>query len=575
MQAIAEQLEEILQKRYHRWKNAELPAYLSKELNELKASDIIDRFYQDLPLEEGGVRGATGVGTNRMNIYTIRRVCRGLAEEIRSRGFAAQQRGIAIGYDSHPFSRGLAEQAALVLANNEVKCYLFSRPSPGGELAFAVRYLHAAGGLHMTGGEDFSGCILYDEQGWPAPRETSSRLSRYMAQWEDGLSIQTMDAEAATGKGRLVFAGGEIEQAYLKEMERVAMSSESNQIIGSSVRILQLQEDREEFHPLRSALRRSGFTAVHSLPEGSQAGGIPAGHFAEQFDWRSAYAAAGTFNADLIVAFDPQLSRMALSIKADGGRYMRLSPGETAALALNYVLRQKKLRGESPAGGALLKSLFSGELAAAVARKAGLRIIHAGSGGGKAAAGELVHADAAGGLIGYDEDGGFTLGAPSAASDAIPYALLAAEMSAYYKSVGRTLHAELLSLYEEYGWYAEDRVELNFRGLEGRQRVSLLMGRLAKDFLRVLGGIKVERLFDFRAGELIHLAKGKHLPLEQGRADALKFVLEDGSWYGLRAGSAWPGLQLFFGTYAADRQESRRKLAALRSDVLFMLENML
>lgn len=152
MHAIADQLEEIVQRRYNRWKNAELPAYLSKELNELKSAEIIDRFYQDLQLEDHGIYGITGVGTNRMNIFTIRRVCRGLAEEIKSRGFAAGQRGIAIGYDSTSFSKGLAEQAALVLANHEVKCYLFRQPSPAGELAFAVRYLHAAGGLLMSSG---------------------------------------------------------------------------------------------------------------------------------------------------------------------------------------------------------------------------------------------------------------------------------------------------------------------------------------------------------------------------------------------------------------------------------------
>lgn len=148
-------------------------------------------------------------------------------------------------------------------------------------------------------------------------------------------------------------------------------------------------------------------------------------------------------------------------------------------------------------------------------------------------------------------------------------------MSAYFKSRGRTLGKELLELYAEHGWFADDRIELTYRGLEGRQRVSFIMGRLSKDALRVVGGLKVEQLYDFRAREHIQLAKGKHLALDMPRYDALKFIMEDGSWYGLRPVSAQPGIQLFLGSHASDSLTSRRKLAAIRSDVLFMLESML
>ncbi|WP_438494267.1 hypothetical protein [Paenibacillus sp. IHBB 3054] len=579
MHAIADQLEEIVQRRYNRWKNAELPAYLSKELNELKSAEIIDRFYQDLQLEDHGIYGITGVGTNRMNIFTIRRVCRGLAEEIKSRGFAAGQRGIAIGYDSTSFSKGLAEQAALVLANHEVKCYLFRQPSPAGELAFAVRYLHAAGGLLMSSGGEasgYSGCTLYDEHGMPVETETNLRLARYMEQWEDGLHIGLMNVEEAARTGRLVFTGEEVASAYLEDVDRIPVSREINQIMGASVRILYIQPGQGEAGLLRSTLLRSGFTSVHVVQDPKLQSAKSSSQYFELYDWRLANEAAAEMNADLILAFNPQYSELALSIKTEMGKYLVLSHSETAALLLHYLLRQKNNRGGSTAGGVLLKSFFTSDLASAIARKEGIKTINVTGGfGGGASLGKFCRSGNLPFLFGYDEDGGFAVGGSIAGSDAIQYAVLIAEMSAYFKSRGRTLGKELLDLYAEHGWFADDRIELTYRGLEGRQRVSFIMGRLSKDALRVVGGLKVEQLYDFRAREHIQLAKGKHLALDMPRYDALKFIMEDGSWYGLRPVSAQPGIQLFLGSHASDSLASRRKLAAIRSDVLFMLESML
>lgn len=579
MHVIADQLEEIVQRRYNRWKNAGLPAYLSKELNELKSAEIIDRFYQDLELEDRGIYGITGVGTNRMNIFTIRRVCRGLVEEIKSRGFAAGQRGIAIGYDSTSFSKGLAEQAALVLANHEVKCYLFREPSPTGELAFAIRYLHAAGGLLMSsrgGASGYSGCTIYDEHGMPVQTETNLRLSRYMEQWEDGLHIGTMNVEEATLTGRLVYAGKEIASAYLEDTDRISISREVNQIMGASVRILYIQQGQDEAGLLRNSLLRSGFTSLHAVQDQKRQIEKSTSPYFELYDWQSANEAALEVNADLILAFNPQYSELALSIKADMGEYLVLSHSETAALLLHYLLQQKNNRGGIAPGGVLLKSFFTSDLASAVARKEGLKTINVTGGfGGGVSIDKFIKAGNLSFLFGYDEDGGFAVGGSIAGNDAIQYAILIAEMSAYYKSRGKTLCKELLELYAEHGWFVDDRIELTYRGLEGRQRVSFIMGRLSKDALRVVGGLKVEQLYDFRAREQIQLAKGKHLELEIPRYDALKFIMEDGSWYGLRPVTAQPGIQLFLGSHASDRLASRRKLAAIRSDVLFMLESML
>lgn len=574
MNAIAEQLEEIVQRRYNRWKNAELPAYLSKELNELKSAEIIDRFYQDLPLEDHGIYGAAGVGSNRMNIFTIRRVCRGLAEEIKNRGFAAAQRGIAIGYDSTAFSKGLAEQAALVLANHAVKCYLFRRPSPAGELAFAVRYLHAAGGLLMTSGGPVagcSGCTIYDEQGMPVQTEASLRLSRYMEQWEDGLHIGTMDAEEASSTGRLVFAAEEIGRAYLEDTQRIAISPEINQIMGASVRIVYIQQEQAESGLLRSALDRSGFTSVFAVQDPQARASKPASGYFELYNWKSAYEAAAENHADLIFAFNPQFSELAVSVKTDRGGYLMLSHSETAALLLHYMLQQRKHR-----DGAILKSFFTSDLASAVARKEGLRIISVAGGLGRGTAlGQYYRSGNLPFLFGYDEDGGLMLGGSIAGWDGIQYALLISGMSAYFKSRGNTLYRELLELYAEHGWFADERTELTCRGLEGRQRVNFIMGRLSKDAPRVIGGLKVEQLYDYRAREQVLLAKGKRTALEMPRYDALKFILEDGSWYGLRPVSAQPGIQLFLGSHGPEAETSRRKLAAIRSDVLYLLESML
>ncbi|MCA0755683.1 hypothetical protein KP806_11515 [Paenibacillus sp. N4] len=583
MYAIADQLESVVQRRYDRWRSAELPPYLKKELNELKTAEITDRFYKHIQLDAEGMKGKIGVGTNRVNRFSIRRVAGGLADEIKSRGFAAQQRGAVIGFDARSMSRGFAEEAALVLAEHNIKAYLFERPVPTPMLAFAVRALHAAAGVMITAGNhssDYNGLKIYGENGDPLQEELVSRVSGYMEAIYDGLQVKAMSAEEALATGRLVMAGTEMEAAYLQHMGKIPLCKETNQLMGSSVRIVHLALQGAGGETLIRALRQEGFTEVHAITEER----MPGGPFARParpdpynpVNLAAAYEYAAKLEADLIIATNPELNELSLSVKIEPGKYALLSGSETAALLAEYMLMRKKSRNTLPRGGIVLKSALAGDLISDVIARYGQRLEEVPAGFRQIARKlEEQENDPAGGgyLFGMEEYGGYAVSPYIRDKDAIQASLLIAEMAAYYKSVGLTVYKQLIQISRMYGWYAEDRIRLTFYGLEGWQQVKLAMQRLRTEAPKTAGGQKALKLLDYRTCEPNGGKRRQAGSPEAASCNLLKFALEDGSWYAFRQSSSEPAITVYFSSRDKEERACRHKLSAIRSDVLYHIES--
>ncbi|EXX87540.1 hypothetical protein BG53_01980 [Paenibacillus darwinianus] len=584
MHATISRLESDVQRRYNRWRQTGLPPFMKQELHELRATEIIERFYRSLPFGADGVVGRVGVGTNRFNIYTVRRICQGLADEIMSRGFAAQQRGVVIAYDPRYHSKGFAEQASLVLANNNIKVYLFEKASPSCELAFAVRYLHSAAGISVSAGTcpaDYNGLRLYGENGAPLAAGYIERISRFMEQSEDGLNVTAMNPEEAISSGKLVVIGSEIDDAYLEFLEQVPYSKESIQLMASSVRIVLTPLQGTAGAIAGSALERSGFTEVHTVPEQH----LPDLHFSKVREpdpfrpdnLQLPYEIAGQVNADVVLAFNPEAASMSLSVKDRTGKYVLLSANQTAALLLSYMLEQKQRLRCLPADGIVLKSAMTSELVSSIAARHGIRTAEV-TNGFQGVGARMANYERSGEhtfLFGFDEHGGFALNGFVRDRDAIQAAVLAAEMTASYKSRGSTVGNELHKLYQTYGWYAEDQASFIFGGSDWWQQAQIVLDRFSSEPPSFGSGQELRRVYDYRTGELRDSSRPRTSKIDSPEACALKYVLEDGSWYGLRIEPGHPVLDVFFGTRQKDGAAAKLQLSAIRSNVLYALESMI
>ena len=382
MNAIAEQLDHQIQIRYRRWLHADLPGYLRKELGELKASEMTDRFYRHLALGTEGIRERVGVGSNRINIYTIRRIARALATELEGQGSKTLEQGVVVGYDGRLSSRGFAQQAALVLAHCGIRTYLLEQSRPTPQLSCAVRLLEAAAGIVITAGHyprEYSGCKLYGPDGSPMAPEASGRLGQAMAELEDEIGIPLMGQQEALEQGRLVMVGKELDQAYQRHLEMSVPLAKISKNKAAGIGIVFTALHGTGGEALQRMLKRAKYTHVYEVKE--QAGPDPFFSTVKHPDpfrpeaLEPALALARSVQADIVLAMDPQAQRLSLTIRESGSGYRTLRPDETGALLLDYIGMQLKRRDKSAASGSIYTSVLTGGLADGIATRYGLQLV--------------------------------------------------------------------------------------------------------------------------------------------------------------------------------------------------------
>ncbi|WP_020619912.1 hypothetical protein [Paenibacillus daejeonensis] len=382
MNAIAEQLDHQIQIRYRRWLHADLPGYLRKELSELKASEMTDRFYRHLAMGTEGIRERVGVGSNRINIYTIRRIARALATELEAQGSETLEQGVVIGYDGRLSSRGFAQQAALVLAHCGIRAYLLEQSRPTPQLSCAVRLLEAAAGIVITAGHyprEYSGCKLYGPDGSPMAPEASGRLGQAMAELEDEIGIPLMGQQEALEQGRLIMVGKELDQAYQRQLEMSVPLAKISKNKAAGIGIVFTALHGTGGEALQRMLKRAKYTHVYEVKE--QAGPDPFFSTVKNPDpfcpeaLEPALELARSVQADIVLAMDPQAQRLSLTIRESGSRYRTLRPDETGALLLDYIGMQIKRRDKSAASGSIYTSVLTGGLADEIAARYGLQLV--------------------------------------------------------------------------------------------------------------------------------------------------------------------------------------------------------
>jgi len=534
--------------------------------------EVEDRFFRDLEFGTGGLRGVMGAGTNRMNRYVIGRATQGLAEDLLERAGGDEAPLVVIAHDSRRNSPEFALEAACVLAANGIRVRLFRGLRPTPQLSFAVRDLGAAAGIVITASHnppEYNGYKVYAADGGQLLPDDAKRLTARIERVTFD-RVRRLSPEEAEAQGLLQWLDEEADRRYVDAV--LAQSLRPELLKGGAAEVLSIVYT--PLHgagniPVREALRRAGFTRVHVVAEQEKPDGAfptvksPNPEEREAFDL--AVAQAERLGADLVLGTDPDADRLGVVVKNEEGRYVVLSGNQTGALIVHYLLTTLKEQGRLPANGAVVKTVVTGEMGADIARSFGCRVFNTLTGfkyiGEKITeferTGEHVF------LFGYEESYGYLAGTYARDKDAVVAALLACEAAAYWKAQGKSLYGVLLELYERYGAYLERLESRTLKGKDGLERIRAIMEDWRSRPPAEVAGVRVSGVEDYKDGL-------NGLPPE----NALKFLLEDGSWFCLRPSGTEPKIKVYFGVRREGLREARDALDRLAAAVMARVDGL-
>jgi phosphoglucomutase len=532
-----------------------------------QAKEIEDRFYRELEFGTGGLRGVIGAGSNRMNRYTVGRATQGLAAYIRS--VAGDNGSVAIAYDSRFMSPEFALEAALVLAGNGVKAYVFESLRPTPELSFAVRRLGATGGIVVTASHnppEYNGYKVYGSDGGQLVPDAAEKVMAEIARVESFREVVRMERAAAEAAGLLVWLGEEIDAAYVSAV--VGASPNPGLAVeavaeGVDVSIIYTPLHGSGNLPVRASLEAAGFRDVTVVPEqekpDSQFSTVKSPNPEEREAFALAIALGEKTGAELLLGTDPDCDRVGAVVKDRSGEYIVLNGNQTGAILAEYLLESLTARGALPANPVVIKTIVTSELGAVVARHYGADVLNTLTGfkyiGEKMT--EFERTGARSFVFGYEESYGYLAGTYARDKDAVVASLLVAEAALYYKRRGLTLYDVLQRLYERHGYYLEGLQSRTLKGKDGLEQMRALMEAWRASAPSTVAGLSVAQRLDYM--EDVH-----GLPLE----NVLKYVLEDGSWFCLRPSGTEPKIKMYFAVQGADAADAKAKLDRLTADVM-------
>ncbi|MFE0506234.1 phospho-sugar mutase [Peribacillus butanolivorans] len=557
--------------------NGELRVLL-EEMQQDEAK-LEDAFYKNLEFGTGGMRGEIGAGTNRMNIYTVRKATAGLAQYISTFGEEAKGRGAVIAYDSRHKSPEFALEAAKTLATFGVKAYLFDELRPTPELSFAVRKLNAFAGIVITASHnppEYNGYKVYGSDGAQLPPEAADQVISYVNAIESELDILIKEAKDLKEQGLIEIIGEELDAAYNKELLTVPENPQLAEEIDVSLVFTPLHGTANK--SVRRALQSLGYQNVHIVKEQE----LPDPDFStvkspnpeEPAAFELAIELGNKVEADLLIATDPDADRLGIAVKNKSGKYVVLTGNQTGALFLDYLLAQKKEKGTIPENGVVLKTIVTSEIGRTISESYGLKTMDVLT-GFKFIAEKINQYNKSGEhsfLFGYEESYGYLIKDFARDKDAIQAAVLAVEVCAYYKKQGLTLYEGLLNVFEKYGFYLEGLRSLTLKGIEGAKQIQGILDQFRQNPPTQIAGIQVVIEEDYQSSKKHSLTSNSEERIELPKSNVLKYFLKDGTWVCLRPSGTEPKIKFYFGVQGKTMAESEAKLSAVIADFMGKIE---
>lgn len=526
--------------------------------------EIKERFYKNLEFGTGGLRGIIGAGTNRINIYTVRKATRGICRYIDKKfGEEGKKRGVVIAHDSRRMSREFCEEAAATLAAHGVKAFVFNSLRATPILSFATRYLNCQMGIVITAShnpKEYNGYKVYSSYGGQICVDEANEIINEINSIEDLSSINRDEFESYVESGMITILSDDVDNAFNEEVIKQLRDKDMVKENGDKLRIIYTPIHGTGNIPVRRALKDSGFTDVTVVKEQE----LPDSEFStveypnpeEREVFNIAIEMAKESNADLIIGTDPDCDRVGIVVRDNNGEYIVLNGNQTGAIIVNYLFTKMKEEENIPENATIVKTIVTSELGAEIAKYYGAEAIDTLT--GFKFIGEKIHEYEDFGsitknfVVGYEESYGYLIGTHSRDKDAVVSSLIISEAALYYKLKGMSLYDVLLETYEKFGYYKETLKSITLKGIDGIEKIAEIMKSFREDDITSIAGIKVEKLLDYKKGV-------DGLP----KSDVLKFILEDKSWIAIRPSGTEPKIKFYFGVCGNSEEDSANKVKSL------------
>ncbi|AUA38024.1 phosphoglucomutase [Clostridioides difficile] len=561
---------------YEMWLNS--PYFDEQTKNELLSikddeKEIQDRFYKNLEFGTGGLRGIIGAGTNRINIYTVRRATLGVLNYImKTQGEEGKQKGIVIAHDSRYMSREFCIEVAKTLSAYGVKAYIFEELKPTPELSFAVRYLKCAMGIVITAShnpKEYNGYKVYDSDGGQICIDMANDIIAEVNKIDDYSTIKSIDFEEALSKNLITILDNEVDDEFIKAVKKQVLRQNIIDEYGKKLKIIYTPIHGTGNKPVRKVLNECGFENVMVVKEQE----LPDSNFStvkypnpeEKSVFNIAIEMAKNNDTDLIIGTDPDCDRVGIVVKDSSGEYVVLNGNQVGSLLVRYILEslveENKLPKNNPT---IIKTIVTSELGAKIAKAYNVDCLNTLTGfkfiGEKIKAFEESNDRSF--IMGYEESYGYLIGTHARDKDGVVSSLMICEMAAYYSSKGMNLYEALIDTYNKFGYYKEDLKSVTLKGIDGIKKIKEMMLYFRSVKIDNVADVKVDKILDYKDGV-------DDLP----KSDVLKFLLEDGSWIAIRPSGTEPKIKFYFGANSDNQEDVEFKLNNLISYILNVVDS--
>ncbi len=546
---------------------------LAEELAAINGDDeaIKDRFYRDLEFGTAGLRGVIGAGTNRMNIYTVRRATQGLAEYLNS---AFKDPSVAISYDSRIKSDVFAKEAARVLAANDIHVHLYRELHPVPCLSFATRELKCNAGIMVTASHNpakYNGYKVYGPDGCQMTNEAADAVLERINKLDLFTDIRLVDFDAAVEAGNVEYIPDAVLEKYLDCVQ--AQSIHPELIPGAGLRVVYTPLNGAGNKPVRKILDRIGVKDVHVVKEQE----LPDGEFPTcpfpNPEIKEALTLGlrdcAVVKPDLLLATDPDADRMGIAVPDENGEYVLITGNEVGALLLEYICGERKALGTMPKNPIAVKTIVSTKLADRIAEEYGVELRNVLT--GFKYIGEQIGLLEAKGeseryLFGFEESYGYLSGTYVRDKDAVVASMLICEAAAFYKSKGISLLDAIRGLYKKYGYYYNCIGNFGFEGAAGMEKMAEIMARTRKNAPKEIGGLKVLKFSDYKASKTTDLVTGAQEEITLPKSDVLVFEMEKGASVIIRPSGTEPKIKVYYTTTGTGEDEAKALQQRLADD---------
>ena len=541
--------------------------------------EIEERFYKELEFGTGGLRGVIGAGTNRMNIYTVRKATQGLANFILKKG--TQGKGVAIAYDSRRMSPEFADVAALCLAANGIKAYVFDSLRPTPELSFALRTLGCTAGIVVTASHnppEYNGYKVYWEDGAQVTAPFDKQIIEEVQAIKDYHTVKTMDKAKAMEEGLYQVIGKEIDDAYMAELKKQIIHPEIIQEVADDIKIVYTPLCGTGNLPARRILSALGFKHVYVVPEQEN----PDPNFTtleypnpeDPKAFTYALRLAKEKDADIVLATDPDADRLGVYAKdSKTGEYVSFTGNMSGMLIAEYILRERTATGTMPADPALVTTIVTTNMTRPITKTYGVKLIEVLT--GFKFIGEQIKLFEQSGsnhyVFGLEESYGCLAGTHARDKDAIVAVMCLCEVAAYCKKQGKTLWDMMLDTYEKYGYYKESQYTITLKGIDGSRQIAEIMEKLRQNPPKAFGDLQVLKFRDYQTDRALDMATGEEGKTGLPKSNVLYFELPDDAWCCARPSGTEPKIKFYMGVKGASLEDAQKRLEKLTEDLKAVL----